>query len=379
MAKARSVFGSSICPTSHTTLTPNGRGTFTLFDQQAFSVYWLTTVPNSQPSIIQGLIRGKWASLGWETSILGFPVSDELTMPDGVGKRSNFESGSIIWTPQTPASLIRGAIRAKWDSLVPIGLIPFLGYPVTDELPAPDGIGRFNHFQNSSIYWKPSVSAHVLYGPVRDLWANQGWERGPLGYPITDEVPTSAESPNRFCDFENGVVEFTAATATSPARTTQLAPIITKSPADVLAQVEQTLDSKLPHGVSRVRPGIFVGPPFDYFRDSTGMQHNRIIQTKSFLWADASPLPNPYFEVTLRIEIRENAFGTAVVGVLKDWGAQVWVPPDTAWLISANDILNDLHDALDPLEERDNKILDTPINPLSVKVMPDNSVQAFIG
>jgi len=47
-----------------------------------------------------------WAQNGWERSELGFPVSDEMTAPDGVGRQSNFQFGSIYWTPSTGAYIL---------------------------------------------------------------------------------------------------------------------------------------------------------------------------------------------------------------------------------------------------------------------------------
>src|SRR5207245_1095626 len=108
-------------------------------------------------------IREKWAAIGWETSALGYPISDELTTPDGVGRYNVFQNGSIYWTPSTGAFEVHGAIRDKWGAL---GWENGLGYPVTDELPTPDGTGRFNHFKSlrgggdNSIYWTAATGAH---------------------------------------------------------------------------------------------------------------------------------------------------------------------------------------------------------------------------
>src|SRR5947207_1389749 len=102
---------------------------------------------------INGAIRAKWASLGWERSVLGYPVTDETGTPDGIGRFNHFSNaGSIYWTPGTGAWSVHGAIRDKWASLGWERSV--LGYPVTDETGTPDGIGRFNHFSNAgSIYW----------------------------------------------------------------------------------------------------------------------------------------------------------------------------------------------------------------------------------
>ena len=43
----------------------------------------------------------------------------------------------------------------------------------------PGWVGRFNHFENGSIYWTPAIGPHEVHGLIRDFWAKQGWERGP--------------------------------------------------------------------------------------------------------------------------------------------------------------------------------------------------------
>lgn len=82
---------------------------------------------------------------------------------------------------------VHGAIREKYLALGAEASI--LGYPLTDETTTPDTVGRFNHFQNGSIYWTPRTGAHEVHGLIRDLWSSQGWERNAsLGYPVSDEM-----------------------------------------------------------------------------------------------------------------------------------------------------------------------------------------------
>jgi hypothetical protein len=82
---------------------------------------------------------------------------------------------------------VHGAIRGKYLALGAETSI--LGYPTTDETGTPDGIGRYNHFQAGSIYWTPNTGANEVHGLIREFWAKQGWERNPnLGYPISDEL-----------------------------------------------------------------------------------------------------------------------------------------------------------------------------------------------
>lgn len=151
---------------------------------------------------IHGGIYAKWAAMGAERSPLGYPKSDELDAGDGRGRFSYFQAGVIAWTPQTGANAVYGGIGAKW--LAAGGILGF-GYPVTDELPTPDGRGRYNHFENGkSIYWTPQTGAHIIYGGIRGLWASMGWERSWLGYPVSDEMDVSGGG--RINYFERGVI-----------------------------------------------------------------------------------------------------------------------------------------------------------------------------
>ncbi|WP_051515866.1 DUF3152 domain-containing protein [Candidatus Blastococcus massiliensis] len=189
--------------------TPGNRGWMQHYDRvDGASIYWS---PSTGAHEVYGLIRTRWAQTGWELGPLGFPVTGELPTPDRWGRMSHFAGsggGSIYWHPWTGAHEVYGAIRAHWGALG-WELGP-LSYPVTGELPTPDGRGRYNHFarpDGASIYWSPSTGAHEVYGAIRATWAQQGWEAGPLGYPVSGEysVPGGRQS-----DFEHGSIRWDA-------------------------------------------------------------------------------------------------------------------------------------------------------------------------
>jgi hypothetical protein len=104
-------------------------------------------------------ISRKYAQLGGSRGFLGEPTSITRTAPDGVGKYRHFAGGSIYWHPTTGAHEVHGAIRAHWQRLGAEG--SSLGYPLTDELPTPEGKGRFNDYQHGSIVFFPGVGARV--------------------------------------------------------------------------------------------------------------------------------------------------------------------------------------------------------------------------
>lgn len=179
---------------------PDGVGRFNQF--QGGGIYW---TPDTSAHEVHGAIRNKWAELGWERGFLGYPLIDETATPDAVGRYNHFQGGSIYWHPDASAHEVHGAIRDKWAELG--WERGFLGYPLIDETATPDGVGRFNHFQGGSIYWHPDTGAHEVHGAIRDKWEELGWERSALGYPTTDERPMP-DGVGRFSDFQGGSIHW---------------------------------------------------------------------------------------------------------------------------------------------------------------------------
>ena len=64
-------------------------------------------------------------------SFLGAPTEDERSCPDGVGRYRTYQHGSIHWHPSSGAHETHGSIRTKWASLGWEKGI--LGYPTSDE------------------------------------------------------------------------------------------------------------------------------------------------------------------------------------------------------------------------------------------------------
>jgi uncharacterized protein with LGFP repeats len=185
-------------PLTDESTTPDGVGRYNHFSN-GWSIYW---TPFTGAQSIHGAIRDLWAAMGWERSILGYPITDETGTPDGIGRYNHFSlAGSIYWTQVTGAHEVHGAIRAKWAAMGWEASV--LGYPTTNESTTPDGIGRYNHFSDDgSIYWTPNMGAFSIHGAIRDHWAAMGWERSVLGYPATDETGTP-DGVGRFNHFSS--------------------------------------------------------------------------------------------------------------------------------------------------------------------------------
>ena len=142
-------------PTTGELTTPDGIGRYNHFNGAGneASIYW---TPSTGAHEVHGSIHNKWKNLGWETGVCGYPTTDESTCPDGVGRFNHFSKGSsIYWTPSTGAHQVGGAIRNKWQSLG--WETSSLGYPTSDEYDIPGG--RRSNFQGGTITWNASTGA----------------------------------------------------------------------------------------------------------------------------------------------------------------------------------------------------------------------------
>lgn len=123
-------------------------------------------------------LQKKYDALGGEAA-LG-------AIPDGSPTRKIWDFGTqcLVYNAQQDAAFhVMGDIYSKWKALGGDWI------PDTDETATPDGMGRYNHFSDStaSIYWTPDTGACAIYGDIRKRWSELGWERGALGYPTSDE------------------------------------------------------------------------------------------------------------------------------------------------------------------------------------------------
>jgi uncharacterized protein with LGFP repeats len=120
--------------------------------------------------------------------------------------------GAIYWSPGGGAWEVHGAILQRWREM---GYERGLGYPLTDERTTADGVGRFNHFfptvngmivnPRSTIYWHPDRfhGAHSVYGDIVVSWDNQGADRSQHGYPYSEEFTSDGRSQNFNCPAGN--------------------------------------------------------------------------------------------------------------------------------------------------------------------------------
>jgi len=176
-----------------------------LLDQIRSRGYRFTSAAQA---LTAGAIGAHYRQLGGPRSLLGLPRTAELGIPGG--RWQLFQHGRMYWSAATTAHEAHGAILDKYRLLG--GAASVLGYPVTDESPTRDRVGRYNQFAAGSIYWHPAVGAHEVHGAIRARWAALGWEHGVLGYPISDEYTIPG---GRRRDFQHGSIDWASATNTT--------------------------------------------------------------------------------------------------------------------------------------------------------------------
>jgi uncharacterized protein with LGFP repeats len=201
-------------PTQDTYWTPNGRGRYCYFDGGGIYALGIANTPGATLNgyVISGDFLQRYKDMGWENSALGFPIANVYTDPNTGAQSQVFENGIMISDAHGWFEL-DGPIYHEWQQTN-----SRFGLP-TDEGSTPDGRGRYVHFENdASIYWTQDTGAHLVNGAVRDFWSGQGWERSPLGYPISDPQILN-NNPDRYrIQFEHGVIQYEGSDAeTEPA------------------------------------------------------------------------------------------------------------------------------------------------------------------
>lgn len=86
--------------------------------------------------------------------------------------------------PREPQINPNGGIAQFYNALSQ-GEKDRLGALLEDE--ASLGDGYVARYAGGQIFYKEGLRAHYVWGAIFDVWGQQGWEHGPLGYPVTNE------------------------------------------------------------------------------------------------------------------------------------------------------------------------------------------------
>jgi Polysaccharide deacetylase/LGFP repeat len=152
-----------------------------------------------------GAIRVAWAGTDYERGFLGYPTTNEVPGLVNGGVYQMYQRGAIIWSPASGAHYSVGAIRQAWAGT---GYERGgLGYPTTNEVGGLVRGGVYQMYQRGAIIWSPASGAHYSIGAIRQAWAATGYERGRLGYPVTNEFASGGGVAQ---DYQGGRINWTA-------------------------------------------------------------------------------------------------------------------------------------------------------------------------
>lgn len=155
------------------------------------------------------LVYGLMTPGGKKRKLERLPVLAEGAAIQDIFKRYGAEHG-VLGTPQgDPKRLDDGSWSRDFKSRLPLR-----GYTVVSVHPNPTALQMSCSHPippsaytdvDSSIYWSARTGAHVVSGEIRAFWLKQGGPKGSLGFPISDEVP-SPDGSGRESRFEHGEV-----------------------------------------------------------------------------------------------------------------------------------------------------------------------------
>ncbi|MFC9886126.1 FG-GAP-like repeat-containing protein [Streptomyces pilosus] len=148
-----------------------------------------------------GPVLAKYKALGGPEGF-GYPNTDVVTASDKTGRYALFQAPgstadnrSIHWSPDTGAWEVHGSIWTKWNALGREAGV--LGYPTSDERPTSDGVGRFSTFskggKGSGIYYVYGIGAYAVQGGIYSRYLELGGPKE-IGYPIADEKATTPKA-----------------------------------------------------------------------------------------------------------------------------------------------------------------------------------------
>ena len=155
--------------------------------------------------VSMGKFRDVWAKEGFESGTLGFPINDIESNPSTGISWQQYEKGFIVGKASTGYHVSIGQIRNVW---IKYGLESGkLGFPVGDiESNKTTGIS-WQQYEHGFIVGKGSTGYHISIGKIREIWAEQGFEGGRLGFPTSDII-YHADTRIYTQDYEHGVILF---------------------------------------------------------------------------------------------------------------------------------------------------------------------------
>lgn len=195
-------------PTEPEAQNPDGVGYRQRFT--AGFIYWHPqTGAHAVPNITMHTWERNGFEAGWLGYPTSDEKAIDGTVGIGVvetkGGVQDFHGGQIYRRPVLrggDSAAITGAILQRWNQIG--ATTSMLGFPIKDEAKTPDGKGRFSEFEAGSMYWSPATGAWEIPVGIMQTWAATGFEQGHYGYPVG---PPVEDSPYRITQqFQHGTI-----------------------------------------------------------------------------------------------------------------------------------------------------------------------------
>ncbi len=159
----------------------------------------------------KGSIRERWAQLGYQSGVLGYPVGPEnYDASKGVWWQA-FQNGALMGNGTSGFWESTGPTRDRWAQLGYQSGV--LGYPIGKLETAPNGTAAWQQYQNGYLVWSQATGAWESKGSIRERWAQLGYQSGVLGYPVGPEN-YDATTATWSQKFEGGTITHTAGSTT---------------------------------------------------------------------------------------------------------------------------------------------------------------------
>jgi uncharacterized protein with LGFP repeats len=155
----------------------------------------------------QEQIAQYYALQGGAGGFLGAALGDIIDSgANGGGLYQQFAGGTIYWSLGAGPKSVAGTLLSGYVSRV--AQEGALGWPTGDETNATShGLtGKYQSFQNGTLYWTASLGAFAVYGATRNAYSNAGGVAGSLGWPTAEAVTHPANGGGSTQAFQGGVV-----------------------------------------------------------------------------------------------------------------------------------------------------------------------------
>ena len=145
----------------------------------------LILATHSTSGVVKGGIRAKWQSLAAQNGYLGYPTYAEDCFGAVRTCVQVFQGGTMIWSAKTGAVVVHGGIYSRYwaDNF----LQGYLGLPLKDEVCHLQNGGCMQMFQHGRVMWSPKTGAHTVRGGVDTRYQADGAQNSFLQYPVTEE------------------------------------------------------------------------------------------------------------------------------------------------------------------------------------------------